>query len=147
MHIRVGTRGSRLAVWQAEYVQQLLSGGAITSELVFIDTKGDQVLDRSLSKIGSKGVFTQPYSFKTKTGRVVFDHDYFATHSAQNILDACPQKILSLNDKGLPVLNIPEAEAERGKCTECLACEVAGWDNGGGVVVDLPLPTGVPPAV
>jgi ferredoxin len=54
-------------------------------------------------------------------------------------VDACPQKILSLNDKGLPVLNIPEEEAARGKCTECLACEVATWNDGCGAYVDLPI--------
>jgi ferredoxin-like protein FixX len=82
---------------------------------------------------------TDLYSFKTKTGRVVFDHAYFAAHSAQRVVDACPQKILGLNDKDLPVLNIPEEEAARGKCTECLACEVATWNDGCGAYVDLPI--------
>ena len=48
MHIRIGTRSSRLAIWQAEYIQTLLKNGDVSSELVFIETKGDLVLDRSL---------------------------------------------------------------------------------------------------
>ncbi len=85
MHIRIGTRGSRLAVWQAEHVQQLLRGGAITSELVFIDTKGDQVLDRSLSKIGSKGVFTQELEDQLRAGTIDI-----AVHSAKDLPSSLP---------------------------------------------------------
>ena len=57
--IRIGTRGSKLALWQAEHAAARLQAAGLQTELVIISTKGDQVLDRSLDKIGSKGVFTE----------------------------------------------------------------------------------------
>ena len=80
MHIRIGTRSSRLAVWQAEYIQTLLQRGGLTAELVFIETKGDLVLDRSLAKIGSKGVFTQELEDQLRTGTIDI-----AVHSAKDL--------------------------------------------------------------
>ena len=60
MHIRIATRKSQLAVWQAEHVASLLEGlDAVDSvELVRLSTRGDEILDRSLQKIGGKGLFT-----------------------------------------------------------------------------------------
>lgn len=80
MHIRIGTRSSRLAVWQAEHIQTLLQSGGVSSELVLIETKGDQVLDRSLSKIGSKGVFTQELEDQLRAGTIDI-----AVHSAKDL--------------------------------------------------------------
>jgi hydroxymethylbilane synthase len=53
--IRIGTRNSALALWQAHHVGALLATQGLGYEIVAITTKGDQILDRSLSKIGSKG--------------------------------------------------------------------------------------------
>lgn len=58
-NIRIGTRGSLLALWQAEHVAQLLQTHGLATELVTIETKGDQILDRTLAKVGSKGIFTE----------------------------------------------------------------------------------------
>lgn len=80
MHIRIGTRSSRLAVWQAQYIQTLLEQGGLSTELVFIETKGDLVLDRSLAKIGSKGVFTQELEDQLRTGTIDI-----AVHSAKDL--------------------------------------------------------------
>ncbi|WP_097126332.1 hydroxymethylbilane synthase [Spirosoma fluviale] len=85
MHIRIGTRSSRLAVWQAEHIQALLEKGGLTSELVLIETKGDLVLDRSLSKIGSKGVFTQELEDQLRTGAIDI-----AVHSAKDLPSNLP---------------------------------------------------------
>lgn len=85
MHIRIGTRSSRLAVWQAEYIQTLLRAGGLTSELVLIDTKGDQILDRSLAKIGSKGVFTQELEDQLRAGSIDI-----AVHSAKDLQSSLP---------------------------------------------------------
>ena len=57
--VKIGTRGSKLALWQAYHVEELLQKAGLATQIVIIDTKGDQVLDVSISKIGSKGVFTQ----------------------------------------------------------------------------------------
>jgi succinyl-CoA synthetase beta subunit len=65
------------------------------------------------------------YKFKTRTGEIIFDHSIFATVDASAIVEACPVKILKLDERNLPVLAIEREEAERGKCIECLACEFA----------------------
>jgi hydroxymethylbilane synthase len=59
--VRIGTRGSRLALWQAEYVAGLLRGAAGLQpvELVEIETAGDQDRDQPLTRIGGIGVFTK----------------------------------------------------------------------------------------
>ena len=56
----IATRESRLALWQAEHVQSLLQarfGRTVT--LLGMTTKGDQILDRALSKVGGKGLFVK----------------------------------------------------------------------------------------
>ena len=59
--LRVGTRGSRLALWQADLVAQRLRAAFPDLEVirVVIRTTGDRVLDTALSKIGDKGLFTR----------------------------------------------------------------------------------------
>lgn len=59
--IVIGTRGSALALWQAEFVQRELKRHhrGLRVELNIIKTKGDKILDQSLSKIGDKGLFTR----------------------------------------------------------------------------------------
>jgi len=82
----------------------------------------------------------QFYKFKTRTGEITFDHAVFAEKDAAPIVEACPVKILKLDERGLPVLAIEREEAERGKCIECLACEFASWEHEtGGVKIDLPI--------
>lgn len=78
--IKIGTRGSRLALWQAYHVENLLQRGGLSTEIVLIETKGDQILDRSLSKIGSKGVFTQELEDQLRDGRIDI-----AVHSAKDL--------------------------------------------------------------
>lgn len=57
--IRIATRKSVLALWQANYVKELLEQNhpGVTIELVGITTTGDQIIDKSLAKIGGKGLF------------------------------------------------------------------------------------------
>ncbi|HEV3236514.1 MAG TPA: hydroxymethylbilane synthase [Gemmataceae bacterium] len=59
--LRIGTRGSRLALWQAHYVAERLRplAGNRLIELIEIETIGDQVRDKPLSQIGGDGVFTK----------------------------------------------------------------------------------------
>lgn len=60
-NIRIGTRDSQLAMWQAEWVKNQLSKlyPDLSFELVSMKTKGDKILDVPLSKIGDKGLFTK----------------------------------------------------------------------------------------
>lgn len=78
--IKIGTRGSKLALWQAEYVATALQKAGLQTEIVIINTKGDQILDRSLSKIGSKGVFTEELEEALRSGEI-----HLAQHSAKDL--------------------------------------------------------------
>ncbi len=57
--IRIGTRESQLAVWQARLVQQLLDENGFSSELVYIKSEGDTDLQTPLYEMGVQGVFTR----------------------------------------------------------------------------------------
>ena len=57
-NIRIATRQSRLALWQSEYVADTLRRAhpGIEIEIIAMTTRGDQILDRSLAKVGGKGL-------------------------------------------------------------------------------------------
>jgi hydroxymethylbilane synthase len=57
--VRIGTRGSALARWQAEFVRAALAKRGVAAELVIIRTSGDRDRQSSLRVIGGKGVFTK----------------------------------------------------------------------------------------
>ena len=57
--VRIGTRGSALARWQAEFVRAALAKQGVAAELVIIRTSGDRDRQSSLRVIGGKGVFTK----------------------------------------------------------------------------------------
>ena len=54
LNITIATRESRLALWQAEHVKALLQSLGHRVELLGMTTQGDQILDRSLSKVGDR---------------------------------------------------------------------------------------------
>lgn len=80
IHIKIGTRGSKLALWQADYIEQKLQAVGVSTEIIIIETKGDKILDRALSKIGSKGVFTEELEEQLLDGRIDI-----AVHSAKDL--------------------------------------------------------------
>ena len=84
--IKIGTRGSKLALWQAYHVEKLLQNAGLDSQIIEIDTKGDQILDVSISKIGSKGVFTQELEDQLMDGRIDI-----AVHSAKDMQSNLPE--------------------------------------------------------
>lgn len=59
LNITIATRESRLALWQAEHVKALLEALGHSVKLLGMTTMGDQILDRSLSKVGGKGLFVK----------------------------------------------------------------------------------------
>src|ERR671934_1322299 len=67
--VRIGTRGSRLALWQANYVASRLASFC-TPTLVEIQTAGDQVRDVPLAQLGGEGVFTKEIQRALLEGRV-----------------------------------------------------------------------------
>src|SRR5947209_5412520 len=59
MKLRIGSRGSKLALWQANYVSSLLTGMGHEVEIEVIKTTGDKILDVALAQVGTKGMFTK----------------------------------------------------------------------------------------
>ena len=59
LNITIATRESRLALWQAAHVKALLEARGHSVKLLGMTTMGDQILDRSLSKVGGKGLFVK----------------------------------------------------------------------------------------
>lgn len=57
--VRIGTRGSRLALAQAGLVREAFAAVGIASELVTVRTSGDRIQDRPLAELGGKGLFTK----------------------------------------------------------------------------------------
>lgn len=86
--IRIGTRGSRLALWQTHLVADMLREAGFETEIVIISTKGDQVLDKSLDKIGAKGVFTEELEESLRGGSIDI-----AVHSAKDLQSTLPDDL------------------------------------------------------
>ncbi len=86
--IRIGTRGSKLALWQAEYVASLIKPSGYTTEIIPIETRGDKILDVSIAKIGSKGVFTEEIEAKLLDGTIDI-----AVHSAKDLSSDIPEEL------------------------------------------------------
>jgi hydroxymethylbilane synthase len=80
LHITIATRESRLALWQAEHVQSLLQQQGHTVTLLGMTTRGDQILDRSLSKVGGKGLFVKELEVALEEGRADI-----AVHSLKDV--------------------------------------------------------------
>jgi hydroxymethylbilane synthase len=77
----IATRESRLALWQAEHVRDLLkSRFGLQVELLGMTTRGDQILDRSLSKVGGKGLFVKELEVALEEGRA-----HLAVHSLKDV--------------------------------------------------------------
>lgn len=79
--IVIATRESRLALWQAEHVRALMQSRlGLVVELLGMTTRGDQILDRSLSKVGGKGLFVKELEAALEDGRA-----QLAVHSLKDV--------------------------------------------------------------
>lgn len=78
--IVIATRESRLALWQAEHVKALLQARGAQVELLGMTTQGDQILDRTLSKVGGKGLFVKELEVALEEGRADI-----AVHSLKDV--------------------------------------------------------------
>ena len=77
----IATRESRLALWQAEHVRDALASRfGLQVELLGMTTRGDQILDRALSKIGGKGLFVKELETALEEGRA-----QLAVHSLKDV--------------------------------------------------------------
>ncbi len=114
MKIRIGTRGSMLALWQAEHIKSELEKlyKEAVVELVIIKTTGDKILDVPLAKIGGKGLFT-----KEIEEAMLRDEIDIAVHSLKDVPVVFPE--------GLGLVAITEREDVR----DCFLSEkYAGLD-------------------
>jgi len=86
LDITIATRESRLALWQAEHVQSLLVRAGHRVQLLGMTTRGDQILDRTLSKVGGKGLFVKELEVALEEGRADI-----AVHSLKDVPMALPE--------------------------------------------------------
>ena len=89
--LRIATRGSKLALWQAEYVRARLieKDPKLSVSLVVLKTEGDRVLDRPLSLIGGKGLFTKEIEEALLDGRADL-----AVHSMKDLPAHIPEGLI-----------------------------------------------------
>ena len=101
MHIRIGTRGSRLAMIQTNMVIEALKEAHenLTFDVIEIKTKGDKILDRSLEKIGDKGLFV-----KEIEARLMDKSIDLAVHSMKDMPSEGPEALMLM-----PVLERADA--------------------------------------
>jgi len=97
--LRIATRKSPLALWQAEYVKAnlLMHHPYLTIELVTFTTQGDKILDTPLAKIGGKGLFVKELEAAMLAGEADL-----AVHSMKDVPMECPE--------GLAITTICERE-------------------------------------
>lgn len=107
--LKLITRNSPLALWQAEWVQDQLQAAGLSVEIIGIETTGDKRLEVTLSKIGDKGVFTQELEARLLTGEV-----HLAVHSAKDMPSRLPEglEIVAFTEREVPmdVLVSPDPE-------------------------------------
>ncbi|TSE23963.1 Porphobilinogen deaminase [Tepidimonas sediminis] len=80
LDLTIATRESRLALWQAEHVQARLQASGHRVRLLGMTTRGDQILDRTLSKVGGKGLFVKELEVALEQGRADL-----AVHSLKDV--------------------------------------------------------------
>ena len=85
-HLVIATRESRLALWQAGHVRDLLQAQGHQVELLGMTTQGDQILDRALSKVGGKGLFVKELETALDEGRADL-----AVHSLKDVPMELPE--------------------------------------------------------
>jgi hydroxymethylbilane synthase len=97
--VRIGTRGSQLALWQARWVQQAIEQQwpGTATELTIIKTTGDKITDVPLAKVGGKGLFVKEIEEALMDGRIDL-----AVHSMKDMPAELPH--------GLCISAVPERE-------------------------------------
>ena len=88
-HIRIGTRGSDLALWQANFVKGELEKLACTVEIKIIKTQGDLVQDLSFDKLEGKGFFT-----KEIEEALIANEIDLAVHSHKDLETSSPEGLM-----------------------------------------------------
>ncbi len=86
MNLRIGSRGSQLALWQANHIAALLRGQGHTVEIEIIKTTGDRLQEVTFAQVGSKGMFTKEIEEALADGRVDL-----AVHSLKDLPTELPE--------------------------------------------------------
>jgi hydroxymethylbilane synthase len=88
-HLRIGTRGSLLAKWQAEFVRKrLFAGAGVEAEIIVIKTSGDKFANAPLTQIGGKGIFV-----KELEEALMEETIDIAVHSVKDIPTEIPSRL------------------------------------------------------
>jgi hydroxymethylbilane synthase len=85
MNLRIGSRGSQLALWQANHIAALLRGAGNNVEIEIIKTTGDRLQEVTFAQVGSKGMFTKEIEEALAEGRVDL-----AVHSLKDLPTELP---------------------------------------------------------
>lgn len=88
--LRIGTRGSRLALWQANYTKEKLEAIGVEVELIIIKTKGDKIQHLSFDKIEGKGFFTKEIEDALLRGDIDM-----AVHSMKDLPTEAPEGLVT----------------------------------------------------
>jgi len=83
--LRIGSRGSQLALWQAHHIRALLRAHKHEVEIEIIKTTGDKITDVALAKVGTKGMFTKEIEEALAAGRIDL-----AVHSLKDLPTEVP---------------------------------------------------------
>jgi hydroxymethylbilane synthase len=98
--LRIGSRGSQLALWQANHISALLRASGHEVEIEIIHTTGDKITDVALAKVGTKGMFTKEIEEALAAG-----HVDLAVHSLKDLPTELP--------KGFEIAAITERQDPR----------------------------------
>ncbi len=96
----IGSRGSQLALWQANHIKARFEARGVETRIEVIRTTGDKITDSPLHKMGGKGLFTKEIEDALLDGRIDL-----AVHSLKDLPTELP--------KGLTIAAIPEREDQR----------------------------------
>ena len=105
--MKIGTRGSQLARWQAEWVRDRLGTDGVRAEIVVIKTRGDAEVDRPLHELEGKGFFTKEIEDALQGGRIDV-----AVHSLKDLPTTLPA---GLQLGAIPVRHDPREALVNGK--------------------------------
>jgi len=99
MIISIGSRKSKLAMWQTNTVAAMLKEDGMEPQINSMETKGDKILDVSIAKIGSKGVFTVELEDQLSSG-----FTDIAVHSAKDMQSVLPEgfELIAFTDREKP---------------------------------------------
>src|SRR5208283_637798 len=86
MNLRMGSRGSQLALWQANHIAELLRGQGHSVEIEIIKTTGDRMQEVSFAEVGSKGMFTKEIEESLAEGKIDL-----AVHSLKDLPTELPE--------------------------------------------------------